>query len=127
VRKKRRHDGPQQTKMLVTNLPQATARQVGDGSRRRWSVELLMKALKGATGWGQHHVTQETPRVERAVAISIMAYGMLLKCRACEIPEKGPWSVFTRKRNCLWQIAQAQIERSVLHRLREGLQERKAA
>lgn len=125
--KKRRNDGPKQTKILVTNLPKVTARQVVDVYRRRWSVELLMKELKGATGLGQHQVTKETQRVERSVAISIMAYLMLLKFRACDIPEKGPWSVFTLKRNFLWQIAQAQIERSVLHRLREGLQERKAA
>jgi hypothetical protein len=125
--KKRRNDGPKQTKILVTNLPKVTARQVVDVYRRRWSVELLMKELKGATGLGQHQVTKETQRVERSVAISILAYLMLLKFRACDIPEKGPWSVFTLKRNFLWQIAQAQIERSVVHRLRKGLQERKAA
>ncbi|HXH09110.1 MAG TPA: transposase [Alphaproteobacteria bacterium] len=48
--KKRRNDGPKATKILVTNLPHVTARQVVDVYRRRWSVELLMKELKGAVG-----------------------------------------------------------------------------
>jgi hypothetical protein len=48
--KQRRNDGPKQTKILVTNLPDARARQIVDVYRRRWSVELLMKELKGATG-----------------------------------------------------------------------------
>ena len=45
--------------------------------------------------------------MERSGAISLMAYLMLLKFRAYDIPEKGPWSVFTLKRNFTWQIAQA--------------------
>jgi hypothetical protein len=125
--KKRRNDGPKQTKILVTNLPEVTARQVVDVYRRRWSVELLIKELKGATGLGQHQVTKEPQRVERSIAISLMAYLMLLKFRARDIPAQGPWSVFTLKRNFTWQLAQAQIERSVTQRLRKGLQERNAA
>jgi hypothetical protein len=125
--KKRRNDGPKQTKILVTNLPEVTARQVVDVYRRRWSVELLIKELKGATGLGQHQVTKEPKRVERSIAISLMAYLMLLKFRARDIPAQGPWSVFTLKRNFTWQLAQAQIERSVTQRLRKDLQERRAA
>jgi hypothetical protein len=127
LRKKRRHNGPKQTKILVTNLPEVRARQVVDVYRRRWSVERLMKALQEATGLGQHQVTKEPRRVERSVAISLMAYLRLLKFRAHDIPEKGPWSVLTLKRNFTWQIAQAQMERSVEQRLRTRLQERKAA
>jgi hypothetical protein len=127
LRKKRRNNGPKQTKILVTNLPEVRARQVVDVYRRRWSVELLMKELKGATGLGQHQVTKESQRVERSVAISLMAYLMLLKFRAHDIPEKGPWSVFTLKRNFMWQIAQAQMERSAEQCLRKRLQEHKAA
>jgi hypothetical protein len=86
-----------------------------------------MKELKGTTGLGQHQVTKDARRVERSVAISVMAYLLLLKCRTQGIPAKGPWSAFTLKRNFTWQIAQAQLERSVEQRLRKGLQERKAA
>jgi hypothetical protein len=38
--KKRRNDGPNATKILVTNLPDVRARQVVDVYRRRWSVEI---------------------------------------------------------------------------------------
>jgi hypothetical protein len=38
--KQRRNDGPQRTKILVANLPEAGARQVVDVYRRRWSVEV---------------------------------------------------------------------------------------
>jgi Transposase DDE domain len=125
--KQRRNEGPKQTKILVTNLPDVTARQVVDVYRRRWAVEVLIKELKGATGLGQHQVTKEPQRVERSVAIAVMAYLMLLKFRLHDIPEKGPWSVFTLKRNFTWQISQACIEHSVEQRLRRELQERKAA
>ena len=57
--KQRRNHGPKQTKILVTNLPEVSARQVVDVYRRRWSVELLFKELKGATGLGQHQVTKD--------------------------------------------------------------------
>lgn len=36
-----RNDGPQQTKILVANLPEARARQVVDVYRRRWWVEIV--------------------------------------------------------------------------------------
>jgi len=83
--------------------------------------------LKGATGLGQHQVTKDPQRVEHSVAISIIAYLMLLKFRAQDIPERGSWSVFTLKRNFTWQITQAQIERSVEQRLRKAHQQRRAA
>ena len=40
--KPRRNNGPKQTKILGTNLPEVTARQVVDVYRRRWAVELLI-------------------------------------------------------------------------------------
>ena len=125
--KKRRNDGPKATKILVTNLPDVRARQVVDVYRRRWSVERLIKALKGATGLGQPQVTKAPQRVERSVAIAVMAYLMIVKFHAREIPERGAWSLLTLKRSFMWQVAQGQIERSVEKRLQKGLQERNAA
>jgi hypothetical protein len=125
--KKRRNEGPKPTTILGTNLPDVTARQVVAVYRRRWSVAVLMKEFKGATGLGQHQVTKDPQRVERSIAISLMASLLLVKCRAHEIPKQGPWSAFTLKRNFSWQLAQAQLERSVKQQLRKGLQERKAA
>jgi Transposase DDE domain len=125
--KKRRNDGPKATKILVTNLPDVTARQVVDVYRRRWTVELLIKALKGATGLGQHQVTKDPQRVERSVAMSVMAYLVIVKFRAQDIPEQGSWSLFTLKQNFTWQLAQGQLERAADQRLRKALQEREAA
>ena len=105
LRKPRRHHGPKHPNILLTNLPDVTARQVVEMDRRRWAVELLMKALKGATGLGQHQVTNEPKRVERSVAISMIASLMRLKFRAQDMPERGRWRVLTRKRNYTWQIA----------------------
>ena len=86
-----------------------------------------MKALKGGTGLGQHQVTRDPQRVERSVAISMMADLLLLKCRQHDIPETGSWSIFLLKQHFRWQLGQAQIERAVEQRLRKGLQERRAA
>jgi hypothetical protein len=125
--KPRRNNGPKQTQILVTNLPAVTARQVVDVYRRRWTVELLMKELKGAVGLGQHQVTKDPQRVERSIAISVMASLMIVKFRAQDIPERGPWSIFTLKRNCMGQLAQAQLERSVAQHLCKEHQQRRAA
>ena len=108
--KKRRNDSPKQTKILVTNLPDVTAGQLVVLYTRRWHVELLIKELKGATGLGQAQVTKQTQRVERSVALSVMAYLVLIHLRHREIPHQGPWSAFTLKRNFAWQSARQQIE-----------------
>jgi putative transposase len=104
---------------------QLRRRRPGPGDE--WHLELPMKEPKGATGLGQRQVTKEPHRAERSIAISSMAYLRPLKFRAQDIPQRGPWSVFTLKRNFTWQIAQGQIARTVEHRLRTGRQGRKAA
>ena len=76
---------------------------------------------------GQHQVTKDPQRVERSIAMSVMAYLLMLKFHAHDIPERGSWSIFTLKRNFMWHLAQAQLERSVAQRLCKRLQERKAA
>jgi hypothetical protein len=38
-----------------------------------WLTELLINALTGDTGLGQHQVTKELQRVERSVTIVVMA------------------------------------------------------
>ena len=111
--KKRRNDSPKQTKILVTNLPDVTARQTIALYACRWDVELLIKELKGVTGLGQAQVTKQPQRVERSVALSVMAYLLLIRCRYRDIPAKGPWSAFTLKRNFAWQIAQQQLEHTL--------------
>jgi hypothetical protein len=76
----RRNDGPKQTKVLVSNLPETVpAREIVGVYLRRWWVELLMKELQGVVGLGQHQVTNQADRLEHSVAVASMAYLLLLK------------------------------------------------
>jgi hypothetical protein len=124
----RRNDGPKQTKILVTNLPErVTAREIVGVYLRRWWVELLVKELKGVVGLGQHQVTKHVDRVERSIAVAIMAYLLLLKLQAQDIPSDRPWSAFRLQRAFAWEVAQAQCERSARQMARKWLQLGKAA
>jgi hypothetical protein len=126
--KGRRNDGPKQTKILVTNRPETvTAREVVGVYWRRWWVELWFKELNGLVGMGQHQVTKQTDRVERSVAVAIIAYLLLLKLRAKDIPADRPWSAFRLPRAFAWEVVQAQCERSARQLARKWLQMGKAA
>jgi hypothetical protein len=54
--KRGRNNGPEQSKILVTNLPIVTACRLVEVYRRRWSVERLIK--EGAKCLGGHQVTK---------------------------------------------------------------------
>jgi hypothetical protein len=125
--KKRRTSGPKATKILVTNLPEVNSRTVIALYSRRWSVELLIKELKAVTGLGQAQVTKEPQRVERSVALSVIAYLMLLRFRHSDIPAQGAWSAFTLKRNFAWEIMQEQLEYTCSLRLKRQRPFNKAA
>jgi hypothetical protein len=126
--KRRRNDGPKQTKILVTNLPETVpAREIVGVYLRRWWVELLVKELKGVVGMGQQQVPKQVDRVERSVAVAIMAYLLLLKLRAKDIPADRPWSAFRLQRAFAWEMVQAQCERSAWRMARKWLQMGKAA
>jgi hypothetical protein len=85
-------------------------------------VELLVKELKGVVGLGQHQVTKQAARVERSVAVAIMAYLLLLKLRAKDIPRDKPWSAFRLQRVFAWEVIHAQCERSAYQMARRWLQ-----
>jgi hypothetical protein len=124
----RQTDGPHQTQLLVTNLPETvSARQIVAIYLRRWWVELLFKELKGVVGMGQHQVTKDVGRVERSIAISIMAYLLLLRLQAHEVPTDRPWSAFALQRTFAWEIIEAQGTRSATRLARKWLQTLKAA
>jgi hypothetical protein len=124
----RRNQGPKHTKILVTNLPEAvTAREVVGVYLRRWWVELLFKELKGVVGLGQPQVTKQPDCVERSVAVAIMAYLLLLKLRAKDVPADRPWSAFGLQRAFAWEVVQAQCERSARQIARKWLQLGKVA
>jgi hypothetical protein len=122
------NDGPKQTKLLVTNLPETiSARQIVALSLRRWSVELLFKELTGVIGMGQHQVTKEVGRIERSIAVSIMAYLLLLRLKAHEVPADRPWSAFALQRALAWEMLDEQCTRSAKKLARKWLQRLKAA
>jgi hypothetical protein len=65
--------------------------------------------------------------VERSVAVAIMAYLLLLKLQAKDIPADRPWSAFRLQRALAWETVQAQCERSARQMARKWLQMGKAA
>jgi hypothetical protein len=124
----RRNDGPKQTQILVTHRPEAmTAREIVGVYLRRWGIELLMKALTGVVGMGQHQVTKHLDRVERSVAMAIMAYLLWLTLRPKDIPADRPWSAFRLQRALAWEVIQEPCERSARQTARKWLQMGKAA
>lgn len=124
----RRTDGPKQPTILVTNLPETvTAREIVGVYLRRWWIELLGKEWKGVVGMGPQQVTKQADRVERSVAVAIMAYLLLLKRCAKDIPADRPWSAFRLQRAFAWEVIAAQCERSAHQLARKWLQLGKAA
>ena len=89
----------------MTNLPETvSAREIVGVYLRRWWIALLMKELKGVVGLGQHQVTSKADRVERSVAVAIMAYLLLLKLRAKDLPADRPWRAFRLQRAFAWEV-----------------------
>ena len=86
---------------------------------KRWHVELLIKELKGVCGLAQAQVTKQEGRVERSVALSFMAYLLLITCRYKDIPCQGSWSAFALKQAFIWQIAHDQMEHAFHLRFRK--------
>jgi hypothetical protein len=100
--------------------PLAKTRRLNNDAPYIFGLHIVVVMQQWAT------TTLEPQRIQRSVATSIMAYLMIVKFHAQDVPQRGPWSVFTLKRNCTWQIAQSQIARSVEQCLRPGLPARKA-
>jgi hypothetical protein len=138
----RRHRG--NCRMLVdvemVRCQEPARQRVDDGLLRRRLVRCcppgwagrgaggrLIIALIGATGWGQPAVTKASQRGERAIAMSILVYLLLLQCRPHDSPTQGSWSVFTLKWYFMQRLAQAPRERCVKRPRCKGLQEHKAA
>jgi hypothetical protein len=117
--RRRRNDSPKHTKLLVTNLPQATAHLTVALYLRRWPVELCIKELKGVVGLGQHQVTKDAARVERSVAVAIMAYLLLLRLRARQIKPGSSWSAFTLKQELAWDWGARQLQRTARQEARK--------
>jgi len=119
--RRRRNESPKHTKLLVTNLPHATAHLTVALYLRRWPVELCIKELKGVVGLGQHQVTKEAARVERSVAVALMAYLLLLRLRAKQIKPGTSWSAFTLKQELAWDWGTRQVHQSARQKAQKEL------
>jgi hypothetical protein len=125
--RRRRNESPKHTKLLVTNLPQATAHLTVALYLRRWPVELCIKELKSVVGLGQHQVTKDAARVERSVAVAIMAYLLLLRLRAKQIKPGSSWSAFTLKQELAWEWGAGQLHRTVRQETRKEIRRQRSA
>lgn len=74
--------------------------------QRRWAIEVMFKELKSGLGLGQIQVTKDEGRVERAVALGMIAYLCLLRLNLKSNPDAKSWSVFQAKWNLLSQVFQ---------------------
>ena len=92
--KKGPNSSPEKTKIIVTNLPNATARQAISIYRRRWAVEIIFKELKSGLGLGEHQVTKKEDRTEKSLGVAIIAYLFLLRACRKEIRQGESWSIF---------------------------------
>jgi hypothetical protein len=125
--RRRRNESPKHTKLLVTNLPQATAHLTVALYLRRWPVELCIKELKSVVGLGQHQVTKDAARVERSVAVAVMAYLLLLHLRANQIKSGRSWSAFTLKQELAWEWGAHQLHQTVRQEARKEIRRQRAA
>ena len=60
---------------------------------------------------GQHQVTKDAARVERSVAVTLMAYLVLLRVRAQDIRPGQPWSAFALKHHFAWEVSLQHFKR----------------
>jgi len=109
--KRRFNDPPHKIKLLVTNLPQASTGEILSYYARRWAVEVTFKELKSGLHLGQMQVTKKEERIQRSVALPVMAYLLLLRLYGLELePEQGV-SLFALKQRFMAEAYEGQINR----------------
>jgi hypothetical protein len=125
--KRRRTDGPQRIKLLVTNLAEATTTgTILSHYHRRWGVEVTFKELKSGLHLGQMQVTKEPRRVERGLLLPVLAYLLLLRLYGREFTAEHGASIWQLKRRFTEEVCQEHYDRSN-PRWRKKLDQYKAA
>jgi hypothetical protein len=124
LRKKGRNVGPKNTKILVTNLPELTPRQVVSIYQKRWAIELVNWELKSGMGLGQHQVSGDEKRSTNSVGVAVLAYLFLLRAGHHEITPGQSWSIFQLQHTLQLRAMTNQVEHNVKVKLAKG---RKAA
>lgn len=85
--------GPKQVKVIVTNLPQTTARQILSIYQRRFMIEVLFRELKSHLGFGKQQVTKSESRIEKSIYGSFLAYLLLIRMQHTDIKPGCSWSI----------------------------------
>jgi Transposase DDE domain len=124
--KRRRNDGPQRIKLIVTNLAEATTGTILSHYHRRWGVEVAFKELKSGLHLGQMQVMKEPRRVERGLLLPILAYLLLLRLYGREVSAERGVSLWQLKRRFTEEVYQEQYDRSE-QRWRKKLDQCRAA
>jgi DDE family transposase len=122
--KKGRNLGPKKTKILVTNLPELTPRQVVSIYQKRWAIELVNWELKSGLGLGQHQVSGDEKRSENSIGVAVLAYLFLLRACHHEITPGRSWSIFQLQHALQLRAMTNQVEHNVKVKMAKG---RKAA
>jgi hypothetical protein len=119
--KKRRNDGPKGVKIIVTNLTGASAGAVLSMYAWRWGGEVTIKELKSSLPLGQMQVTRDKERVMRSVALSVLAYLLLVRLYSSEEAVMKDGSLFKLKERFIGEVAQdamPRTERKWQHKLK---------
>jgi hypothetical protein len=122
--KKGRNMGPKKTKILVTNLPELTPRQVVSIYQKRWAIEIVNWELKSGLGLGQHQVSGDQQRSTNSVGIAVLAYLFLLRAGHHEIIPGQSWSIFQLQHALQLRAITNQVEHNVKAKMAKA---RKAA
>ncbi len=109
--KKRRNLGPTRVKIIVTNLLDVSASAVISQYSIRWTVELVIKELKGGLHVGRMQISQDTDRVERSVVLPVCAYLLLIHLHGRDQAASQGWSLFQLKQRFTEMLMQEQVNR----------------
>ena len=111
--KQGRNKGPQQTKILVTNLAELTPSQVVCIYRKRWAIEVMNWELKSGLGLGEHQVSGDKNRSEKSVGIAVLASLFVLRVCHHEIVPGKAWSIFQLQHALRLRVMTNQVEHQV--------------
>ena len=124
--KKRRNSGPQQVKVIVTNLDNASATMMLSVYARRWGVEVTFRELKSGLHLGQMQVTRDAQRVVHALLLPVLAYLLLLRLYGRDLETERGATIYALKQRFTEDVIHEQIERNE-RKWKEKLQQVRAA
>ena len=108
--KARRNSGPKHVKVIVTNLPSVTAKQVLCIYQRRFLIEVLFKELKSGLGLGKQQVSKNENRIANSIGMSLLAYLLILRLQHKDIIPGKSWSIFKLQETLRYRVLLGQAE-----------------